>query len=261
MGRLGTLAAIAALLVTAASAQALTVNEAVLVDRPSGGVPLPYDGAGRGFVESKAISTDGCFVLFVSESDPLFAGDDNGARNLYRYSRCGAPAVAQVNTSSSGVPAEFGTTSGGASISADGTRVAFTSDSRTLDPLSDGSDQVYVKDLATGVLELVSRGDGPAGAPVESAGPATISSDGQHVAFVASGVIDTDNVNGLATQFDVYERNMIDDTTHMANAYILSFARVNLSQAQFLFGRFCDFLFFYQPVYEQRHLQLYLQLP
>jgi Tol biopolymer transport system component len=210
------LAAIVAL-VLPATATALTANQVVLVDRPSGDAPLLYDGAGRGFIQAKAISADSCYILFVSDSDPLFAGDDNGARNLYRYSRCGGPTVVQVNTSSSGVPAEFGTTSAGASISDDGNRVAFRAASQTLDPLSDGSDQVYVKDLTTGELKLVSRGESPTGTPVKSAGPATISGDGQHVAFLATGVIDTDNVNGIATQYDVFERNMIEDTTHMVS--------------------------------------------
>ena len=216
MKRRGTLGVIVALALPA-DAQALTANQTVLVDRLSGGAPLPYDGAGRGFIQGKAISADGCYVLFVSDSDPLFAGDNDAARNLYRYSRCGAPQVVQVNTSSTGVPAEAGTTSAGASISDDGTRVAFQSNSRTLHPLADGSDQLYVKNLTSGDLELVSRGQGPDGAPVADLGPATISGDGQHVAFVAQGFLDTDNVNGTATQYDAYERSLADDTTHMVS--------------------------------------------
>src|SRR4051794_17520169 len=133
MKRRGTLGVIVALLVPA-DAQALTVNQTVLVDRLSGGAPLPYDGAGRGFVRGKAISADGCYVVFVSDSDPLFAGDDDGARNLSRYSRCGGSPIVQVNTSSSGIPAEIGSTSANASISDDGQRVAFQSDSKTLHP-------------------------------------------------------------------------------------------------------------------------------
>jgi Tol biopolymer transport system component len=216
MRRRGAAVAIVALALPA-SAAALTVNQTVLLDRPSGDAPLPYDGAGRGFVQAKSISADGCYIVFSADSDPLFAGDDNGARNLFRYSRCGGPTVVQVNTSSSGVPAEFGTTSAGASISDDGNRVAFRSASKTLDPLSDGSPQIYVKDLTTGVLKLVSRGESAVGTPVKTAESATISGDGQHVVFVASGVIDTDNVNGVANQYDVFERNMIEDTTHMVS--------------------------------------------
>jgi Tol biopolymer transport system component len=211
------LMAVAALLLPA-SAQALTANQTVLVDRLSGDAPLPYDGAGRGFIEGKAINTNGCYVVFIADSDPLFAGDDNGARNIYRLSRCDDSGLALVSSSSTGVPAEFGSQNTGPSISADGTRVAFASNSKTLTPESDGSEQIYVKDLTTGAIELVSRGDGPTGAPVPKAlGVATISADGQHVAFVARGVIDTDNVNGVASNDDVFERSMPDNTTHMVS--------------------------------------------
>src|SRR6478752_422553 len=149
MGRWGTLIAIAAVLLPA-SARGLTTNQVALVDRPSGNAPLPYNGAAFGSVERKAISANGCEIVFESDSDPLFAGDENGARNLYRYSRCTTPTLVQVNTSSSGVPAEFGSTVFGESISSDGNRVAFLSNSKTLDPLSAGSPQVYVKDLTSG---------------------------------------------------------------------------------------------------------------
>ena len=64
------LMAVAALLLPA-SAQALTANQTVLVDRLSGDAPLPYDGAGRGFIEGKAINTNGCYVVFIADSDPL----------------------------------------------------------------------------------------------------------------------------------------------------------------------------------------------
>src|SRR6478735_894361 len=113
MGRRGMLMAVAALLLPA-SAQALTANQTVLVDRLSGDAPLPYDDSG----------------------------------------------LALVSSSSTGVPAEFGSQNTGPSISADGTRVAFASNSKTLTPESDGSEQIYVKDLTTGAIELVSRGDG-----------------------------------------------------------------------------------------------------
>jgi Tol biopolymer transport system component len=213
----GVIAAIVLLALPAAAAQALGPNATILVDRPSGNAALPYDGAGRGFIESKAISANGCFVLFVADSDPLFAGDDNMGRNLYRLSRCGGPTLVQVNTSDTGIPAEGLTTNALSSISADGTRVAFQSNAKTLEPGADGSDQIYVKDLTTGALELVSRGNGPTGTPVAYVGPAVISGDGQHVAFMASGVIDADNVDGVVGSFDVFERNMVANTTHMVS--------------------------------------------
>ena len=44
-----------------------------------------------------------------------------------------------------------------------------------------------------------------------------ISGDGSSVAFVASGVLDTDNVNGAAGSRDAYVRSLDDDTTHMVS--------------------------------------------
>src|SRR3954453_22330413 len=216
MRRRGTLIALAALLLPA-SAWGLTTNQTVLVDRPSGDAPLPYDGAGRGFVAPKAISADGCYVVFVADSDPLFAGDDNGARNIYRLSRCGAGGLVLVNASASGAPAEFGSQNTSASIPADGNRISFTSTSATLEPESNGSTQVYVKDLTSGALQIVSRGDGPTGSITQEANSGMISADGQHVAFIARGVLDTDNVNGVAGTYDVYERSLPDATTHMVS--------------------------------------------
>src|SRR3954447_5549339 len=107
MRRRGALIALAALL-RPASAWGLTTNQTVLVDRPSGDVPLPYDGAGRGFVAPKAISADGCCVVVGADSDPLFAGDNTGPRNICRLSRCGAGELVLVIASDSGAPAEFG---------------------------------------------------------------------------------------------------------------------------------------------------------
>ena len=67
------------------------------------------------------------------------------------------------------------------------------------------------------MLELASRGDGPNGRPAERADMGVISGNGRSVAFVASGVLATDNVNGAAGQRDAYVRSLDDDTTHMVS--------------------------------------------
>src|SRR5438105_3585988 len=103
----GAIVAAVLLLAPVATAAAIGPKATVLVDRLSGDAPLPYDGSGRGFAESKGLSANSCFALFVADSDLLLPGDDNGARNLYRLDRCGGtPAVVQVNTSTGGLPAE-----------------------------------------------------------------------------------------------------------------------------------------------------------
>lgn len=71
------------------------------------------------------------------------------------------------------------------SISADGRYVAFASRAKNF-PGGDGkSFQVYVKDMNTGALSLVSRADGPNGPAAASADSPSISGDGRYVAFEA----------------------------------------------------------------------------
>ena len=191
----------------------------MLVDRPSGFGALPFDGVGDSKVGANALSSDGCFVVFSSHSDVLSATDDNAAENVFRLDLCrpGSP-LAQVNTSSDGTPAEPLSDSEGATISADGRYVAFSSDAANLVPgVTAREDEIFVKDLATGTLELASRGDGPNGRPAERAEMGVISGHGRSVAFVAFGVLDTDNVDGAAGARDAYVRSLDDDTTHMVS--------------------------------------------
>ena len=204
---------LAVVLLLASPAQAATV----LVDRPSGFGTLPFDGVGDSEVGANALSSDGCFVVFSSHSDVLSPADDNAAENIFRLDLCraGSP-LAQVNTSSSGAPAEPFSDSEGATISADGRYVAFSSDAGNLVPgVTARQDEVFVKDLATGTLELASRGDGPNGRPAQRAPVGVISGDGRSVAFVASGPLDADNADGADGATDVYVRTLDDDRTHM----------------------------------------------
>ena len=212
-------ALVAGLLVLASPAKALPPGATVLVDRPSGFGALPFDGVGESEVGANALSSDGCFVVFSSHSDVLSATDDNAAENVFRLDLCtaGSP-LTQVNTSSDGTPAEPLSDNEGATISADGRYVAFSSDAANLVPgVTARADEIFVKDLATGTLELASRGDGPNGRPAERAEVGVISGHGRSVAFVASGVLDTDNVNGAAGARDAYVRSLDDDTTHMVS--------------------------------------------
>src|SRR5262245_35870977 len=92
-------------------------------------------------------------------------------------------------------------------VSRDGARVAFTSGS---DGLVAGDDDevenVYVKDLATGSVQLASRATGVNGEPshADCTNPA-ISDDGNRVAFQCNGALDAADTN--ETQ-DVYVRDL-----------------------------------------------------
>lgn len=75
----------------------------------------------------------------------------------------------------------------GASISGNGQLIAFYSPARNLAPGSDRFGGVFVKDVATGALELASREDGPDGGFIEGDWP-TISRGGRFVCWVAPAV-------------------------------------------------------------------------
>ena len=209
-------------LLLAVPADAVPAGSTLLVDRPSGFGALPFDGAGRSRINTHAISENGCFVVFESTGDDLVTTDDNAAQSVYRVDRCtaGNPIV-QVNTTSAGVPSEAGSAAFDPSISSDGRRVAFQSGSHVLDAGATtlGRSQIFVKDLQTGALEIASRGNGVNGATIADnvISRGLISGDGNHVAFATQGVIDADNVDGVAGQNDLYVRDLPAHTTHMAS--------------------------------------------
>ena len=164
--------AIALSLLTVAPAAALPQGSTVLVDRPTSAGALPFDGIGDSFVAHNALSSNGCFVVFTSESDSLSASDENSAINAFRRDRCSAGGpVVQVNTSSGGTAAEAGSDVDVPTISTDGRYVAFRSNAGNLVPgATAGTYQIYVKDLSTGAIELASRGNGAAAPATAEAG-------------------------------------------------------------------------------------------
>src|SRR4051794_5488082 len=209
--RLAPALATAILLALPAAALAAPDGSIGVVDRPSGFGALPFDGISRSTIGSRSISANGCFVVFLSENDALFAGDENDSANIYRKDRCspGHP-VEQVNVSASGTQPAPGSIADTPSISANGRFVAFESD-------ADGSEQAYVKNLQTGSLTIVSRGDGANGLPAQSESDPVISGDGSRVAFMADGVLDGANTDGIAGQTDAYVRDVAANHTFLAS--------------------------------------------
>jgi Tol biopolymer transport system component len=187
-----------------------------IVDRPSGFGPLPFDGINDAQVSRHALSANGCFVVIASDNDVLSALDDDAQGDIFRIDRCtaGHPAVL-VSATASGVPADGDTFS--PSISADGQRVAFTTDARNLlPPGTDVNYAVVVKDLTNGSITVASRGHG-ANSAVADAFEGVISGDGSAVAFEARGVVDANNATGVADEDDVYVRYLATFTTRMAS--------------------------------------------
>jgi hypothetical protein len=122
------------------------------------------------------------------------------ATSLYAATSAFALTTIRVNTSTAGAEATGGN-SFGASISADGNWVAFTSLANNLD-LADTNTvtDVYLKNLNSGQLTLVSRGANGVGNAASNL-PA-ISADGRFIAFfsTASNLVANDT-NGVADVF------------------------------------------------------------
>jgi hypothetical protein len=127
-----------------------------------------------------SISADGRTVAFWSEATNLDPADPDTTGDVY-VKNLVTGDIALASTSDAGVKGngEVGETS----LSANGTRVGFSSDATNLDPAdTDDRSDVYVKDLATGNLMLVSVPEEGAKAQTHSLGP-SLSTDGTLVAF------------------------------------------------------------------------------
>ncbi len=133
----------------------------------------------NGRCEEVAISTDGRFVVFVSEATNLVEDDTNGCRDVFIRDRL-AGVTERVSVNDSGD--EANNYSVMPSVSADGRFVAFGSAATNLGPGSGGWGDVFVRDRATGTTELVSVNS--AGEPADrGASWLCMSADGRYVVF------------------------------------------------------------------------------
>ena len=152
-------------------------NTTVLVSRSR------FGGSGAGCSLQPSISAGGQVVAFTSSAPDLVPGDTNRTLDVYLHDRV-TRVTTLISTASDGTVGDAA--SGQPLLSADGQRVAFTSAATNLDPDDlNGVADVYLRDVASGTTELVSRGlDGHAAGGLSSQ-PA-ISADGETVAFTSS---------------------------------------------------------------------------
>jgi hypothetical protein len=127
-----------------------------------------------------AISAEGRYVAFDSDATNLVAGDVNAARDIF-VKDLQTGAIWCASTDAQGVAGNGASSS--PDITADGRYVAFQSDAPNLVPGdTNGTTDVFVKDIQTGVIwrastdEMGTGGDGASSRP-------RISSDGRFVAF------------------------------------------------------------------------------
>jgi len=139
-----------------------------------------------GFAAS--ISADGRFVSFASQGSDFVDGDTNGLLDIFlRDMNSGTTAM--VSASQTGAPADLGAivnnVAGKREISDDGRYVAFTSSATNLVPTpNNGKSQVYVKDMATGLVTRASV-DGSNAAGNDASSGATLSGNGRVVAYLS----------------------------------------------------------------------------
>ena len=138
----------------------------------------------NGDVATTAISADGRFVGFISNSTNLVAGDTNDSFDVFLHDRQlgTTERVSVASDETQGNSVSFSP-----SISADGRYVAFSSSATNLDPggTDGGFQDVLVRDRQTGTTARVNIAtDGSPGN--EGALRPSISADGRYVAFISA---------------------------------------------------------------------------
>jgi uncharacterized repeat protein (TIGR01451 family) len=134
----------------------------------------------NGYSANPVFSADGTTVAFRSAATNLVIEDTDTVPDIYVKSLM-TGEILLASTSDSGVKGNNG--SYNPFLSEDGTKVAFRSAAKNLDPLDlDAKQDVYVKDVTTGDITLASvsrsnkKGNGSSGNPA-------LSADGTKVAF------------------------------------------------------------------------------
>ncbi|HYF16231.1 MAG TPA: DUF4347 domain-containing protein [Ramlibacter sp.] len=143
-----------------------------------------------------AFSADGRFVAFESDASNLVAGDANNTRDIFvKDLQTGAVSLASL-------PADGGQANGQSvrpALSADGRFVAFQSSASNLVAGdTNGTLDVFVRDLQTGVVSRVSTAADGSQANEQSDAP-SLSADGRYVVFQssASNLVEGDTNNAL----------------------------------------------------------------
>ena len=200
-----------ALALGAGPASAAPEGATFLADLPTGFTD-PFDGTANSSraVGPGTVDGDASRVVFESRADGLSDLDDNRFNNIFVRDQASGQTIL-VSVGADGAAANGD--SSDARIDDGGTRVIFASKATNLvaDAPAEG---IYVRDLTAQTTTLVSRTDGPSGAPAEHAGQATISGTGMYVAFTTDAPLATVDTNGVS---DVYARNLASHDTELVS--------------------------------------------
>lgn len=200
------------------------VEDVFVRDQLSGAVrrvSITADGIpGNGPSRLPSISANGRYVAFQSEASNFFPGDgsdkDVFVKDLYSGTLVRATTLANGSAPTSPELA-FATTALRSSLSADGRYVAFAT-YRTLAPGdTNGRVDVYVKDLATGALDLVSSNSADQPGDNHSQFPA-LSADGRHVAYNSTAGNLVPDFTPNATSNRVFVKDRLTRASTLASA-------------------------------------------
>lgn len=155
----------------------LTTGAVSLVSSNSSGIQANHD------VDDARFSPDGTKVLFRSFASNLVADDTNGTWDVFLKDLT-TGAVIRISTGDGGL--EGNNLSGSPVFSPDGTKIAFTSDSSNLvTGDTNGARDIFLKDLTTGTVTLISTDN--SGAQANGNSDAVVfSPDGTKVLFSSS---------------------------------------------------------------------------
>jgi Tol biopolymer transport system component len=158
------------------------------------------------------MSADGNLVVFQSASSQLVDADTNGKIEVFAFDRT-TRAMTRVSVAHDGAAATDDCIE--PDLSADGTRVVFSSRASNLTAIADtnGEIDVFLRDLAAGTTNLVSA---PASGEANGASWApAISGDGKMVAFTseARNLVAYD----LNAEADVFVRDLVGGTIERAS--------------------------------------------
>ena len=151
----------------------MQLGKTVLVDVTPSGAPS------NGYPQNPSISADGTRVAFTSYAPDLVSGDTNDRTDVFVRDLT-AGTTRRVNVTPAGKQSTDDIYD--VSISGDGRYVAFSSASPLGTGTSNGSKQIFVRDLQANTLKAVSRSAGGALGNDDSFGP-TLSGDGSRITF------------------------------------------------------------------------------
>jgi Tol biopolymer transport system component len=220
-----------------------------LYDRASGTVTLVSRSAASATIPAlpafgKALSADGRFALFSSSAMNVVSGasDGNGGSDAFLFDRTSGITTLISHSVASPTTAANGASTAVA-MSPDGAWIVFTSFATDLAAASDsnGADDTYLFERATGTITLVSRGSGqvPVTANGNSVGSA-VTPDGRWVLFESTAA----NIAGAPSNgggLFLFDRTIGSSTLVAASLFQRSSLSANGQKV--LFGSGQTFLF------------------